>query len=142
MLSHQNWTTEAVAATNVVTLTSRTVSNFIVDETCHSGIRLGSDGVLRLFQNNGGLSAVVGQWLVNGTASTFYAQRTITVGTLEVDAGAGFLQLNVNRDYDNQKSTTGVKTTTVFFEISSDASGTPIVDTATMTFISERESGL
>ena len=67
-------------------------------------------------------------------------QRTIISGTLETDAGAGFLQLSGTRSYINEKSTLGIKTTVVFFEISSDASGTPLVATATMTFISERES--
>lgn len=141
MLTHQAWDSEGPAAANIVSLSSRTVSNFRVDLTCHSGVRLVSDGVLHTLQANGNLSQVTGEWLVNGTPATFFVQRTIISGTLESDPGAGFLQLNTTRDYDNQKASVGVKTTVVFFEISDDVSGIPVIDTATMTFISEQETG-
>lgn len=133
MLVHQTQTSEG-AASDTVTLNDRTVLREGFEGTINSGIQLNSSGVLFLVQANGGTSAVGGEWLVSGTASTFYAQRTIISGTLEVDSGAGFLQLNATRDYINQKSTSGLKTTVVFFEISSDASGVPLVATATMTF--------
>ena len=138
MLVHQTQTSEGSAG-NTINIKDRTVDNeLIFDSPCHSGIRLGSDGVLQTFQANGGLSTKQGEWLVSGTASTFYVQRTIISGTLEVDAGAGFLQLNANRDYDNKKSTEGTKITVVFFEIADSAAGTNILDTATMTFISQQ----
>jgi len=135
MLAHQIQTSEGVAS-NTVKITDRTVAQFRASGTCQSGIRLGSSGVLSTIQGNGGFSAVSGEWLISGTASGFYVQRTIISGTLEVDPGSGFKQLNANRDYDNQKSSAGTKTTVVFFEISSDVSGVPVVDTATHTFIS------
>ena len=121
-----------------VTLKDRTVFRIGLSGIVFSGIRLGSDGILYLFQANGGVSAVGGEWLVFGTASTFYVQRTITSGDLEVDAGAGFLQLNVNRDYNNQQTLVGESSATVFFEISSDVSGSPVVADATMIFTSEK----
>ena len=124
------------AAADTVNITDRFVSGILTSGTCHSGIRFSSDGVLLTIQNNGGFSSVSGEWLVTGTASGFYVQRTIISGTLEVDAGTGWLQLNANRTYDNQKSSAGLKTTVVFFEVSSDMSGVPVVDTATMTFAS------
>ena len=136
-LSYRHSETEGVASDNVK-ITDRTVFNLRESGTCHSGIRLGLSGVLSTIQANGGFSAISGEWLISGTASGFFVQHTIISGTLEVDPGAGFLQLNVNRDYDNQKSSSGSKTTIVFFEISSDVSGVPVVDTATMTFISEQ----
>ncbi len=135
MLVHQNQTSEGTVADSVK-ITDRTINNFRFSGTCHSGVRFGSDGVLFKRQANDGLSAISGEWLVTGTASGFFLQRTITSGTLEVDPGTGFLQLNTNRDYDNQKSSAGTKVTEVFFEISSDVSGVPVVDTATMIFSS------
>ena len=138
MLVHQTWETEAVAS-DTVKLTDRLVSNTSVAGTVHSGVRLDSLGQLFTFQAEGGTSAVIGEWLVSGTPADFYVQRTITSGTLEVDPGAGFLQLNTTRSYDNQKASVGVKTTVVFFEISSDVSGVPIVATATHTYVSHRD---
>ena len=141
MLIHQIMSTEGAPATSNVKLSSRTVSRFRVDLNCHSGIRTGGTGILFLIQATGGFSSVSGEWLINGSAADFFIKRTIISGSLEVDPGPGFLQMNTTRTYDNLKSSVGVKTTEVFFEISSDVSGVPIVDNATMTFISERESG-
>lgn len=127
---------DAVAAVNV---TDRTVFRFRIGDTCHSGIRFASDGVAFLIQANGGFSSIINEWLISGSAAGFWVQRTIISGTLEVDPGTGFLQLNATRTYDNQKVSIGPKTTSLFFEFSSDVSGSPIVATATMTFTSERE---
>jgi len=127
------------AATAAVKANDRSVFNVIVGETCHSGIRFGSDGVASLIQANGGFSAISSEWLISGSAAGFWVQRTIISGTLEVDPGAGFLQLNTTRTYDNQKASVGSKTTSLFFEFSSDSSGTPVVATATMNFTSERD---
>jgi len=138
MLVHQTQTSEGVAS-DTVNITDRQVSNVRESGTCHSGVKFGSDGILSKLQANGGFTAISGQWLVSGTASGFFLQHTIISGTLEVDPPvATFNQLNTDRTYDNQKSSSGTKTTVVFFELSSDVSGSPIVDTATMTFISEQ----
>ena len=137
MLVHQVQGSEGVVAQGVK-LKDRTIDSFRISGTCHAGVRLGSDGVLSRIQPDGGFSAISGEWLLSGSAADFFVKRSTLSGTLEVDPGDGFLQLNVNRDYDNQKSTAGTKTTTVFFEISSDVSGVPIVDTATMTFECEQ----
>ncbi len=137
MLVHQTQTSEG-SVSGAVKVTNRTIDNESIIGTCHSGIRLASSGVLFDIQANGGFSSVSGEWLVTGTASDFYVQHTIISGTLEDEPGAGFIQLNANRDYDNQKSSEGTKTTEVFFEFSSDVSGVPIVDTATLTFISRQ----
>jgi len=133
MLVHQSWETEVVASASVK-LKDRTVANTSLTGPVHSGIRTGSDGVLSLIQANGGFSAVSGEWLLSGLSSAFWIQRTILVGTLEVDPGAGFLQMNTNRTYDNQIAVVGTKGTIVFFEISSSVGGTPVIETATMTF--------
>ncbi len=140
MLVHQIQTSEGSVSASV-NLEDRTITGFGESGTIHSGIETGSDGVLSKIQANGGLSAISGEWLLSGAASGFYIQRTILSGTLEVDAGAGWLQMNTNRTYDNQKASVGNKTTEVFFEISSDVSGVPVVDTATMTFNSFKEPG-
>lgn len=138
MLLHQIQDSEGTVS-DTVKITDRTVSNARDSGTCHSGVRFGSSGVLSKIQPNGGFSAVSGEWLVSGTASGFFVQHTILSGTLEVDpAVATWNQLNVNRDYDNQRSSAGTKITVVFFELSSDVSGVPLLDTATMTFESEQ----
>jgi len=138
MLIHQNHTSEG-SSPPAVHVTDRTVDNErFFGGACHSGIKLGSDGVLSIFQPDGGFSAIIGEWLLSGGAAGFFVQRTIVSGTLEVDPGAGFLQLNADRIYDNQKSTMGTKTTEVLFEFSSDMSGTPIVATVTHIYKSTR----
>jgi len=137
LLRHIRGTDGAVS--DFVNITDRTVNNFRISGTCHSGVRFASDGVLFKRQADDGLSSISGQWLGQGAASGFFVQHTIISGTLEVDpAVATFNQLNVDRDYDNRKSSEGEKTTVVFFELSSDVSGVPLLDTATMTFISRQ----
>ncbi len=126
------------AGIDTVNITDRTILNSRDSGVCHSGIRVGSNGVLYRIQANGGFSALSGQWLVNGTASDFYMQRTILSGTLEVDAGAGWIQCNVNRDFDNQQATAGNKMASIFVEISNDMSGVPVLDSATFEFESEQ----
>lgn len=125
-------------ASAFVNITDRSITNFREEGTCHSGVRVGSSGVLFSIQANGGFSSISGEWLGSGSAAGFFVQRTILSGTLEVDPGTGFLQCNVNRDYDNQKSSAGVKVTEIFLEFSSDVSGVPIVDTATLIFTSDQ----
>ena len=143
MLIHHPMDTDGAPSSSAVKLNSRTVDNFIVDETCHSGLRTLTTGVAQTIQANGGFSAIIGEWLLTGPSSDFFMKRTIISGALEVDSGSGggFVQMNNTLTYDNQKASVGIKTTVVFFEISSDMSGSPIVDTATMTFISEQETG-
>jgi len=140
MLVHQNQASEGTVSANVK-LNDRIVSNVILDQTCHSGIETDNAGVLLVILANNGRSAVSGEWLISGAPSNFFIQHTITEGTLEVEPAGGFLQMNTDRIYDNQKETIGVKTTKVFFEISSDASGVPVIETANMTFVSERDFG-
>jgi len=140
MLVHQTWDSEGPGVASV-NITDRTVSNFRPGGTAHSGVKLDLAGVLSTINAQGGFSAVSGEWLLSGSASSFFVQRTIISGTLEVDPGTGFLQLNADRIYDNQKESAGIKTTVVFFEIADDGIGTTIFDTATMTFISEQGEG-
>ncbi len=137
MLVHQTQESEGSVAA-FVNVTDRSINSARASGTCHSGIRVGSDGILYKIQANGGFSAISGEWLPVGIPANFYVQKTILSGTLEVDPGAGFLQCNTNRDYDNQKSSAGTKVTEIFLEFSSDVSGVPIVDTATYTFTSEQ----
>ena len=139
MLVHQHQTSEGTVGTSV-NITDRTVANSRPFESpCHSGIRLGTNGVLSTFQPDGGLSVVQGEWSVTGNPTVLFVQHTLISGALEIEPPRpGFNQLNTNRDYDNQKATEGVKTTVVFFEIADDGVGTTILDTTTMTFRSEQ----
>jgi hypothetical protein len=139
VLAHMTQASEGAGVAGV-NITNRTVSNVRASGTCHSGIVLGLNGILSTIQGNGGSSAISGQWLNTGTASGFYVQHTIISGTLDSSSPTESVwnQLNANRIYDNEKASAGLKTTVVFFEISSDVSGSPVVDTATMTFVSEQ----
>ncbi len=139
MLQHIHSESEGTVG-NVVTITSRTISRFRLDETCYSGIMFGGDGILYAIQNNTGTSAIIGEWLVNGTPGDFYVSRTIISDTLDTDAGAGPLQLNAGRLYRINRSMIGVKTTVITCDISDDVSGSPILDSATFTFVAEYET--
>ena len=133
MLTHQRQQSEGAGIAGV-NINDGTIANIRILGTCHSGIRVGSDGVLYKVQENGGFSSISGEWLITGTASDFYVQRTIISGTLEDDPGTGFLQCNANRDYVSELDSQGVKLTEIFIEFSSDVSGVPIVATATYNF--------
>lgn len=135
MLAHQIHTSEGSIGA-AVKLTSRTVANFDPIGPCASGVSFDIDGVLSEIQAGGGLSAIIGEWLLTGAASAFFIQRTIITGTLEEDPGTGFLAMSSIRRYENNKASDGLKVTEVFFEISSDVSGVPIVATATHVFSS------
>jgi len=121
-----------------VNITNRTVQNVQLFRPCRSGVKFALNGQLSTINAIGGFNPVSGEWLVTGSAAGFWVQRTIISGTLEVDAGAGFLQLNADRIYQNIKASSGSKTTVVFFEFSSDSGGATIVATATYTLISEQ----
>ena len=136
MLVHQIQDTEGIV-NNAVKLNSTTLIRISVNGPTFSGIQLQLTGDLFYRQTNGGLSQIAGQWLIFGSPGTFYVQRTIISGTLETDPGPGFLQLNATRSYTNRKDTIGVKTTEVFFEISDDVSGVPVIEMASMIFESE-----
>lgn len=137
MITHQNHTSEGTVAA-FVNITDRSVSGFRESGTCHSGIRVGLGGVLFKIQPNGGFSAISGEWLPVGTPANFFVASTIISGTLEVDAGSTFVVCSTNRDYDNQKTSSGTKISSVLLTFSDDVSGVPIVATATFTFTSEQ----
>lgn len=121
-----------------VNAANRIISNEQPLVPCHSGVKLGSDGVLSVVNAFGGFNVVAGEWLITGTAANFYVKRTIITGTLETDPGGTFLQLNVDRIYDNIQVPAGIKETTILLEFSSDVSGVPIVATATYELTSEQ----
>ncbi|MGY8962553.1 MAG: hypothetical protein ACKVKT_03245 [Rhodospirillales bacterium] len=133
------WDSDGVG-TATVKITSRTVSNTTFDQTCHSGVRFASDGVLFLIQSNGGFSSVSGEWLLVGSAASFYLKRTITSGDLQTDTNGDALWhiMNATKTFEITQAVPDLeKSSTVFFEISSDASGSPVIATATMTFTAE-----
>jgi len=136
MLVHQSHTSEGTVSA-FVNITDRTISNAAVPGTVHSGVRVGSGGELFAIQANGGFSEISGEWLPVGTPGNFFVASTILSGTLEVDAGSTFVVCSTNRDYDNQKTTQGLKTTSILLTFSSDVSGVPVVATATYIFESE-----
>lgn len=137
MIVHQNHTSEG-SVSAFVHITDRNIVNARDSGTCHSGVRVGVGGVLFAIQPNGGFSAISGEWLPVGTPANFFVASTVISGTLEDDAGSTFVQCDANRDYDNQKTSAGLKSTSVLLTFSTDVSGVPIVATATFTFVSEQ----
>jgi len=141
VLIHQINTSDG-SVNAAVKLKSRTLNSAgLFVNAVYSGLKFGADGVLSKVQFNDGLSAISGEWLITGASSGFWIQRTIISGTLEVDAGKGFLIMSTNRSYKNIKSSVGTKITEVFFEIATDKKGDTVVETATMTFVSFLDSG-
>lgn len=117
---------------DTVALPNAVLFNFInPPDVAYSGLKFDNDGNMYRRQAGGGWSSV-GAWLLNGTASDFYITRAIVSGTLTTDAGAGPLQLNVDREYDIQGTANDVTEITV--EISNDISGTPILVMRNYTF--------
>lgn len=98
----------------------------------YSGLKIDADGGLYESTPGGGWSRYA-TWLLAGTNTTYYVSRTVAEGSLTVDAGAGPLQCNADREY--YITTDGpLKITTVAFELSNDSSGSPIVARAIYTF--------
>ena len=98
----------------------------------YSGLKIDADGGLYEMTPGGGWSRF-STWLLAGTNTTYYASRSVTEGSLTVDAGVGPLQCNADREY--YVTTNGpLKTTTIVFELSNDSSGSPIVASASYTF--------
>ena len=79
---------------------------------CYANLRLSSDG--DWYENSvaasDNFSTQIGTWLVSGLAANVWVERTITGGTPGTlnghDAGAGRLQLNVDRDFGVVEVTT------------------------------------
>ena len=141
MLVGQHWDTDG-AGSDAVNLTNRSVVNEGTNPTVHSGVIFKLEGPLRVLHTVGGSNPVAGEWLVFGNASDFYIQRTILSGTLEVDdIGAGWQQLGIT-DFtmDNQSTIPfSFKLTEVFYEISTDVSGIPVIETATHSYRSNKD---
>ena len=105
--------------------------------TVYSGLKIGTDGELYKRQAGGGWSRFA-TWLLIGTAANYYVSRTLIQGALTTDAGAGPLQLNADRIYDIQRTSTG-SVVKLKFDIASDVSGSPIVATKYYSFFTENE---
>ena len=98
----------------------------------YSGLKVDADGGLYEKTPGGGWSRYA-TWLLAGTNTTYYVSRTVAEGSLSVDAGAGPLQCNADREY-YISSDGPLKITSVVFELSNDVSGAPIVATASYIF--------
>lgn len=126
------------AAANVVQVPTVDLFRSAASGIVHSGIRFDADGNIYV-KTAAGAWQMHSTWLVAGSASTYYLSRTISAGTLTTDAGAGPLQMNTDRDYDKQKSAgNGVIQTDLTFNISNDASGSPVVASGDIRLIVER----
>lgn len=132
MLVHQIQDSEGAVA-EAVNLSTRMIINEVTSAECHAGIVLAGDGVAFTKNPNNSDSQITGEWLITGSAASFYVQRTIITGSLDTDPGSGFLQLNSTRTYAILQSGLGRQAAQIFLEISDDASGIPVVESATIT---------
>jgi hypothetical protein len=115
-----------------VNLPANDFKNTSADLPVYSGLKIDADG--GLYEHNpDGTWSRFGTWLIIGTASGYYASRTVLSGSLDTDAGAGPLQLNTDREYNIQVSAPE-ETAQIQFDIASDVSGSPIVASRTYKF--------
>ncbi len=91
-----------------------------------SGVKFDNDGNLYVLQSTGSYGLVTA-WLVKGSASGFYLSRSIFSGSLDTDAGTGWLVLSTDREYNISRAFLGVKRATVDFQISSESDGDPVL---------------
>jgi len=85
--------------------------------TVYSGLKIDADGDLYERQPGGGWSSF-GTWLLSGTNSAFYVNRTINSGSLVTDSGTGSsIILSTDRTYDVQRTGQGGDISQVDFEI-------------------------
>ncbi len=137
MLLRMNHESEGAVATNVVSLSNHIVSNSRPNGICFAGVKFDADGILYLINQDLSYSAVVGEWLVNGTNSTFYLSRTVNSGTLTADGGT-IQQLNGDQEYYVSQSILGSNPASVTFSIYDNNGETPggifpVTATITMT---------
>jgi len=126
MLNHMIHDTWEQAVVNVVTFPTHNFNRAgqLEPPTVFSGVKFDSDGFVYARQTAGGFTNI-GAWLVNGTNSTFFLSRTITVGPLTTDAG-DVVQMNTDRIYDIQQSNCSeVKLAFINFSIYDNGSETP-----------------
>jgi hypothetical protein len=103
----------------------------------YSGAKFDGDGDVYAYSATGSWQRI-GTWLVAGAATGYYISRTVDSGSLNVDAGAGPLQMNTDREYSiSWGPVASSKTAAISFQISSDVSGSPIVATGSYTFEAE-----
>lgn len=109
--------------------------------TVYSGVRFGADGNIYKLQSSGGYS-VVGQWLLNGTASDYYVARTVVTGSLVSDSGND-VQLNTDRTYyvtDTTANGSSVQAS-VSFSITNSGGGTVYSGPRTYSFSAFLDTG-
>ena len=81
-----------------------TVQGGTSNPTMYSGIKIDADGGVYERQIGGGWSRVF-TWLLSGTNSAYYVNRTVVSGSLTTDAGSGSaLTLDSDRIYDIQSN--------------------------------------
>lgn len=75
-----------------------------------------------------------GNWLDTGDVADVWVERTIDVGSLDVDAGAGRLQLNSNRKFGLFADQIDVQSATVTFRFYDAAVDGTLLDTVSIEF--------
>jgi hypothetical protein len=91
--------------------------------TATSNVKCDSDGDWYESSNTGGYSTSEGEWLKSGVNSDVWVQRTINLGTLTTDPGAGRWICSTDREYGVERATQGSKSCTLTFEFFNAASG-------------------
>jgi hypothetical protein len=119
------------------------VNNTRSGGVCFAGIRIGNDGVEYDHNNIGSPEAVVrGTWLLRGTTSDVWVERTINSGTLNVtdDLSSGRQATTTDRDLVMSDSTddSNPVTTNITLRFYDASSGGNLLSTATFDLIAER----
>lgn len=107
--------------------------------TCYSGVKLDSDGSQYYMDNTGAwqVDTSPNTWLIAGTSDKFWVRATLNSGSLDhLNSGTGsWLQLNTDKNWAFFDSTSGdgADAVSLTLEISTNSSGTNILDTVTYT---------
>lgn len=92
------------------------LSNFRGTGTCFADVKCDADGDWYESNNAGTFGASEGSWLDNGLNSEVWVERTVDLGTLSTDWGAGRLICSSDRILGVQQASTGVNEATVTIE--------------------------
>ena len=140
MIHHLLAAVVAVSPGLTVSPDTSVVTNIRVGATCWAGVVFSSLGTENENTPANSFTVSRGNWLDAGDSSEVWIERTINSGPgFNVDdPGAGRLQLNVNRKFNQNRTTIGVRTTNVTFDFWDAASGGNQLATVTYDVIAEQ----
>lgn len=109
---------------------------------CYAGVSLNADGTEYAWSAAGSATGFdLGNWLVNGSASEFWARCTLNAGTLDgANSGVGsWLRLNTTRNWAILRTVNGADTADIDIDIATDSGGANIFASANYALSATRE---